>query len=54
VTSLSGTKSSLRINLSAARLFKNFALGIHGAPQADQATIDLETDLLEMPDGVGL
>jgi hypothetical protein len=63
VTSLSGTKpyffSSLRINLSAARLFllvwtKNFALGIDGAPEVDQATIDLEIDLIEMPDGMGL
>ena len=33
---------------------KNFALGIHGAPKVDQATIDLEIDLVEMPDGVGL
>ena len=33
---------------------KNFTLGIHGAPEVDQATIDLEIDLIEMPDGVGL
>ena len=66
MTSLSGTKpyffSSLRINLDAARLLppgldqhvEDFALGIHGAPEVDQATIDLEIDLIEMPDGVGL
>src|SRR5208283_1272813 len=33
---------------------KNFALGIHGAPEVDQATIDLEIDCIEMSDGVGL
>ncbi len=33
---------------------KNFALGIHGAPEVDQATIDLEVDLIEMPGSVGL
>jgi hypothetical protein len=33
---------------------EDFALGIHGAPEVDQATIDLEIDLIEMPDGVGL
>jgi len=33
---------------------KNFTLGIHGAPEVDQATIDLEIDFIEMPDGVGL
>jgi hypothetical protein len=62
VTSLSGTKpyffNSLRINLSAARLFllhiEDLALGIHGAPEVDQATINLEIDFVEMPDRVGL
>jgi hypothetical protein len=64
VTSLSGTKpyffSSLRINLSAAPFvppgldqhIKDFALGIHGTPEVDQATIDLEIDFVEMPDGM--
>src|ERR1700726_4625357 len=33
---------------------KNFALGIHGAPEVDQATIDLEIDFVEMPDGMRL
>ena len=33
---------------------KNFALGIHGASEVDQATIDLEIDLIEMPGSVGL
>ena len=33
---------------------KNFALGIDGAPEVDQATIDLEIDLIEMPGSVGL
>ncbi len=33
---------------------EHFALGIHGPPEVDQATIDLEIDLIEMPDGVGL
>ena len=33
---------------------KNFTLGIHGTPEVDQATIDLEIDLIKMPDGVGL
>src|ERR1700730_14960094 len=28
---------------------KNFALGIHGTPEVDQATIDLEIDFVEMP-----
>jgi hypothetical protein len=32
---------------------KHFALGIHGAPEVDQATIDLEIDLIEMPGSVG-
>ena len=66
MTSLSGTKpyffKSLRINLSAARLFppgldqnvEHFALGVHGAPEVDQATIDLEIDLVEMPDRMRL
>jgi hypothetical protein len=30
------------------------ALGIESAPKVDQATIDLELDLIEIPDGVGL
>ena len=33
---------------------KNFALGVNGSPEIDQATIDLEIDLVEMPDGVRL
>ena len=33
---------------------EHFALGIYGAPEVDQASIDLEIDLIEMPDGVGL
>jgi hypothetical protein len=33
---------------------EHFALGIHGTPEVDQATIDLEIDLVKMPDGVGL
>ena len=33
---------------------KNFALGIHGAPEVDQATTDLEIDFVEMPGSVGL
>src|SRR5450631_72180 len=33
---------------------KNFALGIHSAPEVDQTTIDLETDFVEMPDGMRL
>ncbi len=28
---------------------KNFALGVDGAPEVDQAPIDLEIDLIEMP-----
>ena len=31
---------------------EHFALGIHGAPEVDQATIDLEIDFVEMPDGM--
>ena len=33
---------------------EHFALGIHGAPEVDQATIDLEINLIKMLDGVGL
>ena len=33
---------------------EHFTLGIHGTPEVNQATIDLEIDLIEMPDGVGL
>ena len=33
---------------------EHFALGIHGPPDVDQATIDLEIDLVEMPDGMRL
>ncbi len=33
---------------------EHFALGIHGPQEVDQATIDLELDLIEIPDGVGL
>jgi hypothetical protein len=33
---------------------KNFALGIHGTPEIDQTTVDLEIDLVEMPDGMWL
>jgi hypothetical protein len=29
---------------------KNFALGIYGTPEVDQATIDLEIDFIEMRD----
>src|ERR1017187_2237743 len=46
-----------RLPLVASGLDQNvehFALGIHGPPEVDQATIDLEIDLIEMPDGVGL
>jgi hypothetical protein len=32
---------------------EHFTLGIHGTPEVDQATIDLEIDLIEMPYGVG-
>jgi hypothetical protein len=32
---------------------KNFALGVHSTPEVDQATIDLEIDLIEMPGSVG-
>ena len=28
---------------------KNFALGVDGTPEVDQATVDLEIDLVEMP-----
>jgi len=28
---------------------KNFTLGIHGTPEVDLATVDLEIDLVEMP-----
>ena len=31
---------------------EHFALGIHGTPEVDQATIDLEIDFVEMPDGM--
>ncbi len=66
MTSLSGTKpyffKSLRINFERRQLvppgldqhIKNFALGIHGAPEIDQAAIDLEIDLIEMPGRVRL
>jgi len=27
---------------------KNFTLGVHGTPEVDQATVDLEIDLVEM------
>src|SRR3984893_4991025 len=33
---------------------KNFTLGIHGTPEVDQATIDLDIDFVEMPDGMRL
>jgi hypothetical protein len=33
---------------------ENFTLGIHGTPEVDQATINLEIDLIEMPDRMGL
>ena len=33
---------------------EDLALGVDGSPQIDQATIDLEIDFIEMPDGVGL
>jgi len=33
---------------------KNFALGIDGTPEIDQATVDLEIDFVEMPDGMRL
>jgi hypothetical protein len=33
---------------------EHFALGIHSTPEIDQAAINLEIDLIEMPDGVGL
>jgi hypothetical protein len=33
---------------------QKLALGIDSAPNVDQATIDLELDLIEIPDGVGL
>ena len=29
---------------------KNFTLGVHGTPEVDQATIDLEIDFIEMRD----
>jgi len=50
----------LRINLSAAALFplgldqdvQNLSFAIDGAPDIDQASIDLQIDLVEMPDRV--
>src|SRR5208337_3595047 len=33
---------------------KNFNLGVDGAPEVDQATVDLEIDFVEMPDGMRL
>jgi len=33
---------------------EDLALGVHGTPEVDQATFDLEIDFVEMPDGVGL
>jgi hypothetical protein len=33
---------------------EHFALGIQGPPELDQATIDLEINLVEMPDGMRL
>ena len=33
---------------------KNFTLGIHGAPEVDQATIDLEIDFIQMVWGFDL
>jgi hypothetical protein len=33
---------------------EDLALGIYVTPEVDQATIDLEIDFVEMPDGVGL
>jgi hypothetical protein len=33
---------------------EHFALGIHGPPEVDQAAVDLEIDLVEMPDGMRL
>src|ERR1700686_2509302 len=31
---------------------EDLALGVDGAPEVDQATIDLEIDFVEMPDGM--
>src|ERR1700730_18038315 len=31
---------------------EHFVLGIHGTPEVDEATIDLEIDFIEMPDGM--
>ena len=33
---------------------EHFALGIDGTPEIDQATVDLEIDFVEMPDGMRL
>ena len=33
---------------------EHFTLGTHGTPEVDQATIDLEIDFVEMPDGMRL
>ena len=66
MTSLSGTKPyffrSLRINLSAARLFllvwtstsRTSPSASTARHQVDQAAIDLEIDFVEMPDGMRL
>ena len=33
---------------------EHFAIGIHGTPEVDKATIALEINLIKMLDGVGL
>ena len=41
------------VPLSLDEDVQHFALGIYGAPQVDQAAIDFEVDLVEMPGSVG-
>jgi hypothetical protein len=63
VTKICGTKSNflrgLRINLSANALFRlvwtniqNLSIAMDGAPEIDEASIDLRIDLVEMSDSV--
>src|ERR1035437_6857029 len=43
-----------RLPLGMDQHIKNFSLSIHGTPEIDQTTVDLEIDLVEMPHGMWL
>jgi hypothetical protein len=49
-----GERTIALVPLGMDQHIKNFTRSIHGTPEIDQTTVDLEIDLVEMPHGMWL